>query len=85
MNTFIIINLNIMNNDLMDQFAGAYQSDFTQKQEPSKMNNSKKYFGSFNPLSSRSDDLEGSVNMSTQESIPVATQQKSGGGLMSLF
>ena len=58
----------------MDQFASTYQSDFTQKQEPSKMNNSKKYFGSFNPLNSgRTDDLEGSVNMSTNhDSQPAA-------------
>ena len=78
-----------MNSNLMDQFASTYQSDFTQKQEPSKMNSTKKYFGSFNPLNTNKseNDLEGTINMSTHasESADAPQQKSSGGGLMSLF
>ena len=53
----------------MEKFASVYQSDYTQKQEASKLNQNK--FGKFNSMnSSRSTDLEsqhiqGNVQMNT--------------------
>ena len=67
-----------MQNNLMEQFASAYQQDFTQRQEPSKLNKAKTFLSNgYNQLSTR-----GSISEDV-ESQP--TQQKSSGGLMSMF
>ena len=48
---------------LMDQFATAYQQEYTQKQEPKQSKNFSKFMGSFGQLNSERSTQDGSVDL----------------------
>ena len=69
----------------MEKFASVYQSDYTQKQEASKLNSSK--FGQFNQMnSSRSTDLESQqIKGTVQMNNSTASSSTSKSGVLSFF
>ena len=48
---------------LMDQFATAYQQEYTQKQEPRQSKSFSKFMGSFGSNNSERATLDGRVNL----------------------
>ena len=60
---------------LMDQFATAYQQEYTQKQEPKQSKNFSKFMGSFGQLNSERSTQDGSVDL----------EQRSSSSNMSIF